>query len=233
MKYGLPRGVLIALVFTLCCASSQAQYLSSDEAKNQKEQQARQERDREANSYVGKTFWYVPNPNAMNRVEFFSEIPQSILDNGRVQFFPTETTSFSVTEVETKRSASYASLDEYFLKIQFPDEKVGYITPDEIRRNLDDGNNYDFEEYIFPNDPRTKVADHAGQKKPSVGGKTSGIAQKSGPRIGMTKEQALASSWGRPNKINKTSTAPGAREQWVYGSKYLYFEKGVLVAIDK
>jgi hypothetical protein len=49
----------------------------------------------------------------------------------------------------------------------------------------------------------------------------------------MTKELVVASSWGKPSKINKTSTTPGAREQWVYGSGYLYFEKGVLVAIDK
>ena len=54
-----------------------------------------------------------------------------------------------------------------------------------------------------------------------------------GVTIGMSKEDAIASSWGRPESVNSTTTSRGTREQWVYGSRsYLYFENGVLTAIQ-
>jgi hypothetical protein len=58
-------------------------------------------------------------------------------------------------------------------------------------------------------------------------------APKHGVRIGMTAVEVLASSWGRPSDINRTTTRYGTREQWVYGSRnYLYFEDGILTAIQ-
>ncbi|MEF9934368.1 MAG: hypothetical protein RSA01_03990 [Clostridium sp.] len=59
--------------------------------------------------------------------------------------------------------------------------------------------------------------------------------KKEGVTIGMTPEQVRASMWGNPDKINRTTTAYGVREQWVYRSKwsgYLYFENGRLVTIQ-
>lgn len=54
------------------------------------------------------------------------------------------------------------------------------------------------------------------------------------PYIGMTDQEALESTWGKPTKINKTINADSTREQWVYsGYKYLYFEEHYLVTIQK
>lgn len=50
-------------------------------------------------------------------------------------------------------------------------------------------------------------------------------------RIGMTAEQCRK-AWGKPQKVNKTTTQHGTREQWVYGNSYLYIENGVLTAIQ-
>lgn len=51
--------------------------------------------------------------------------------------------------------------------------------------------------------------------------------------IGMTKEEVLVEGWGKPKDINKTTTAYGIREQWVYYDyKYLYFEDGILTTIQ-
>lgn len=47
--------------------------------------------------------------------------------------------------------------------------------------------------------------------------------------IGMNTEQALL-SWGEPDDINRTVGAWGEHEQWIYGSKYLYFENGKLAS---
>lgn len=49
--------------------------------------------------------------------------------------------------------------------------------------------------------------------------------------IGMTKDQVLA-SWGKPNDINRTVGKWGVNEQWVYSNAYLYFENGVLRALQ-
>lgn len=58
-------------------------------------------------------------------------------------------------------------------------------------------------------------------------------AAKKGVYVGMTREEVLQSSWGRPRKVNTTTTARGISEQWVYSSgNYLYFRDGVLVTIQ-
>jgi hypothetical protein len=57
--------------------------------------------------------------------------------------------------------------------------------------------------------------------------------RKEGVTIGMTQEEVLQSSWGRPREVNRTTYSFGVREQWVYGGKnYLYFEDGKLTAIQ-
>ena len=54
------------------------------------------------------------------------------------------------------------------------------------------------------------------------------------PIISMTDYEVIEdSTWGKPEKINRTETANGVREQWVYpNNKYLYFEDGYLVSIQ-
>jgi hypothetical protein len=48
----------------------------------------------------------------------------------------------------------------------------------------------------------------------------------------MTAEQAEL-AWRKPNNINRTITKWGVHEQWVYGGHgYLYFEDGILTAIQ-
>lgn len=54
----------------------------------------------------------------------------------------------------------------------------------------------------------------------------------SSPSIGMTDDEVLETSWGKPKSINKTQTAYGVNEQWVYDRGYLYFENHYLVTIQ-
>lgn len=54
------------------------------------------------------------------------------------------------------------------------------------------------------------------------------------PEIGMTVEEVLVSTWGRPEDINKTTTKYGTSEQWCYpGYKYIYFEDGIVDSISE
>ena len=50
-------------------------------------------------------------------------------------------------------------------------------------------------------------------------------------KIGMTDEQ-VSLAWGKPNKVNRTIASWGTHEQWVYGNTFLYFENGILTALQ-
>jgi hypothetical protein len=58
--------------------------------------------------------------------------------------------------------------------------------------------------------------------------------RKAGVSIGMSKQDALESSWGRPESVNTTTNALHTQEQWVYpgNHNYLYFEDGILTGIQ-
>lgn len=54
------------------------------------------------------------------------------------------------------------------------------------------------------------------------------------PSIGMSRYGVVLSSWGKPSKINKTTTANGVKEQWVYSiNKYIYLENDKVTAIQE
>ena len=53
------------------------------------------------------------------------------------------------------------------------------------------------------------------------------------PSIGMTKTEVENSTWGKPEKINRTKTSYGTHEQWCYSTyKYIYFEDGIVTSIQ-
>lgn len=58
------------------------------------------------------------------------------------------------------------------------------------------------------------------------------LRKSQGVSIGMTYEEVLASSWGRPTRVNKTTRATSETQQWVYDGGYLYFENGLLRTIQ-
>lgn len=49
--------------------------------------------------------------------------------------------------------------------------------------------------------------------------------------IGMTKDMCEL-SWGKPDKINETITSEITSEQWVFADNTLYFDNGILTAIQ-
>jgi hypothetical protein len=54
-----------------------------------------------------------------------------------------------------------------------------------------------------------------------------------GVRLGMTGEQVVGSSWGKPKSINTTITTRGKHAQWVYGGgQYVYLTDGVVTSIQ-
>lgn len=56
--------------------------------------------------------------------------------------------------------------------------------------------------------------------------------KREGVSIGMTRQDVLDSSWGKPKRVNRTIAAYGVHEQWVYEGGYLYFKDGTLTTIQ-
>jgi hypothetical protein len=56
-------------------------------------------------------------------------------------------------------------------------------------------------------------------------------ANPSEPEIGMTEDEVI-NILGEPKKRNITETASSTSEQWVYYSNYVYFENGIVTAIQ-
>lgn len=58
--------------------------------------------------------------------------------------------------------------------------------------------------------------------------------RKGGFKLGMSQKRVLASNWGEPRDVRRTTGRFGVHEQWVYGGgRYLYFENGVLTTIQE
>lgn len=103
-----------------------------------------------------------------------------------------------------------------------------------------DGHQYNSSQSV-PVDKCTALDADNGPNTASTDGRTNRPNEKSkrsnpkpgGVFIGMSTEEVRTVGWGRPNSINRTTTAYGVREQWVYGGKnYLYFEDGFLKTIQ-
>lgn len=63
--------------------------------------------------------------------------------------------------------------------------------------------------------------------------KAAASKRREGVRIGMSHDEVIASSWGKPQSISRSTYSFGVHEQWVYGGRnYLYFENGKLVSIQ-
>lgn len=53
------------------------------------------------------------------------------------------------------------------------------------------------------------------------------------PTIGMTEDEVVVTSWGKPQKVNRSVNQYNTREQWVYGNgQYLYFTDGILTSFQ-
>ena len=136
------------------------------------------------------------------------------------------------------------SFNRKYIEIVFQDGQRGYyptsLAADEMKYADSDGGKHCF----YPENPvefwknaKQKEALRIEQKRIREE-KSQAIkearAKLPGAKIGMTKKQVIEkTSWGEPDKINRTVTKAGEEEQWVYGDgNYLYFTNGKLTAMQ-
>lgn len=104
------------------------------------------------------------------------------------------------------------------------------ISPDERASKLEKINND--KQATIDQEAKERTIEEARLR--SENEKREALSKKPGARIGMSAKQVREStSWGEPEKINRTTSARGTHEQWVYGGgNYLYFRNGKLVTIQ-
>jgi len=60
-----------------------------------------------------------------------------------------------------------------------------------------------------------------------------GCKRRGDPRVGMTATQVEATCWGKPGHVNRTHTAGGISEQYVYGDgRYVDLRDGIVTSIQ-
>lgn len=91
--------------------------------------QLNQSKEAIAQSYVGKTFSYTPNPGARRRIRFYETVPPSSHSTDpNLVFTPLAATKFVVIRALMAPPTVYeAGKDEYLLEVRFPDGKAGYV----------------------------------------------------------------------------------------------------------
>ena len=122
---------------------------------------------------------------------------------------------------------SYSDGYSYVLKYS---EIIEYTSDEEVRKNSNLlKNKYNEQKRIEEEKEEAEKA----AKEAEDAAKEKRRKKQEGVRIGMSKQDVLDSSWGKPTKINKSVYSWGTSEQWVYpNNNYLYFENGKLTSIQ-
>jgi len=246
----------LLVVFLLALTTNiYAQYISADDARKQEIIDESRKNTEALEDLRGKTFWYRPNPKAINVITFLEPgksggAPVPYREAERKFNVVTET-SFVIENYEIISNGMH-SFDSYFLKLVFPDGKVGYVNIHNPYKTLSEttsglplyhgrDNFYDdFREYIFSRPPQEiydaeeKAANiELNKRKISQAKLAAEMKARGGVKIGMTVEQVLRSNWGKPRGVNRTTTPNGTHEQWIYGDRnFLYFVNGILTTIQ-
>lgn len=110
-------------------AALQANAQKKESDANQQAEPSIQKKEAQAKEYLGKTFWFLPNPVASKRLRFYERVPSSSHSlEPSLLFTPLTATSFVVTGLTMPPPLIYpAGKDQYLLEIKFPDGKVGYV----------------------------------------------------------------------------------------------------------
>lgn len=227
------KKLLIGLIILSSSISANSQYKSEKDLISEREDTELAQIEDKAKYLIGRTYWIKPNPKAIQKIRFLDIARES----GAEKFYITEDTNFKIISIEK----DYPKNSQPYFKVKFQDGKSGYLAinlttkkfkgRDKILEALIGDNEpmYDFQEYIFPSPPEKFISAYKLKQAEILQANKS----KAGVRIGMTTSEVLNSKWGKPLSINRTTTAFGTREQWVYGSgNYLYFDNNILSGIQ-
>lgn len=185
-------------------------------------------------SPVGKTFWVGSTDTRAQPIGFISRAEPGFTAYGQAlktgQTFEVE----SVAAQGELLRYRILSDDGRELFIDSDDFEHALFSPEKYRDQ--GGEAFSRYQHLFTGPPEpflSKAAAAAKARELAQGAAQRERRARPGVHIGMSAAAARKSSWGAPEAINRTITARGIREQWVYpNGNYLYFDDGILTAIQ-
>ncbi|MBJ6727582.1 hypothetical protein [Geomesophilobacter sediminis] len=179
-------------------------------------------------TYIGKTLWckgtWLETYDENKEKKFDENKAITIEDLKKEDLKKANIKKYSPVKV-TDVVAGWYSMSPVRFILRSSNGQEGYVDVSISGTNASDilRNTFSFGKSFLLEDPR---------KKYRWNQKVWAAIEKEKVFIGMTADQAKM-SWGEPKEINKTITGKKRHEQWVYSSSsYLYFDNGVLTAIQ-
>lgn len=184
-------------------------------------------------SPVGKTFWVGSTGAHAQPIGFISRAEAGYTAYGQTlkngQTFEVRATAKLGERLQYRIVAD----DGRELFIDADDFELALFTAKKYRDLSADAFSWDQHLFTGPPEPLLQKAAAAAKARSLMPAAQRERHARPGARIGMTAAEALKSSWGVPEEVNRTITANGTQEQWVYrDGNYLYFDDGILTAIQ-
>lgn len=188
----------------------------------------------ESQSPVGKKFWIGSTSDRAQPISFISRAEVGFTRYGL---------ALRAGQTFTIESAAQSGKNLQY-RIAVDDGRTLFLDADDFERALFSPKRYrdqseqafGWEQHLFTGPPAPFLAKAAAAAKAARSASAAAGKENSprpGVHIGITAAEALRSSWGRPDHVNRTITALGVDEQWVYpNGNFLYFENGILTAIQ-
>lgn len=188
---------------------------------------------------IGKQYW-VRGGTATNQVFCDATRFPGPTCEGK-NFGPAESERFTIEAVSTATPSSRA---DAWYRIRFESGKIGYLNADTLRshifvpiryQNPSAGFSQPIYELFFNERPEIAIArlhQRAADERVDAVRREQERVNKGGVKLGMSKQQVLNSSWGQPEHVHTSNGTIWRREQWVYAAGSLYFENGILTAIQ-
>jgi hypothetical protein len=194
---------------------------------------------------LGKQYWVEPRERSNFPVEFLGVAADGTPTDHR--FVLSERISFTVVGFVVYKYHNHVKVSFADGRIGFMEENMDFDRTGRLFKQQfelgDETPRYDWKEYIFSSDPeevyaKERAALATKRVAEEKGARIAHAAEaarraRGGVRVGMSMKQVRASSWGAPQDVHRVTTAHAVTEQWVYeGGNYLYFENGILKAIQ-
>jgi|SRR5579862_430435 len=158
----------------------------------------------ECRDLIGKRLWVVVPQSNPNSVEV------SPTQSDYTNTLKMRTGSFLVKDVIPNKSYG----NDFYVAL--PNDKTGYV---------DAGFSWIF---LSETDPAENARKRVAEEKV----RQENCARRGQPKIGMTMDEAIATCWGKPGRVVKTTTAAAVQQDFIYGRGHvLRFENGNLTAI--
>jgi hypothetical protein len=195
---------------------------------------------REVQEEVGRSYW-VRGGTSTNQVFCDARTFPAAACPGKL-FGPRDSERFTIEAVNDPQPDSRS---DAWYRVRFDSGKTGYLDADTLRRYIfvemrhqvvtpPESANQIYELFFIerPEVVLSRIRQRTTEHQAEAARRDLERFDRGGIRVGMTKQQVLNSTWGQPDRIHTRVLGGRLQEQWIYGTSNLFFEDGILAAVQ-